>query len=544
VHDLSVREAEKTRLLLEAARHLNETLDPSRVYDRFHELLAEAIPHGGVVVSSFSEEDDVIRCDYAWVDGNRLDPSIFPPLELNREGGGMQSRVIVSGESLLENDVAERVKDPGGVYYDVDREGRMRRLPDEGPPGVSAAMMIPVKHEGKVVGVVQLMNDRAPYSESQLELAEALVGLMGAAVRNARLHQEAQAEAAARARAETIAADLGHAARVLEAVGDGIFLLVDDGTIAFWNRAAERVTGVDAAAARGRPVQEIFERWEAFGAQIPVAEGDATPSAVTLPVELHGGELWLSFVAVRSPFGIVYAFRDLTTERRLEEAKSDFVATISHELRTPMTSVLGAAKTLLREDVQLEEEQRRELLELIGAEGTRLSQITEDVLLASRLDRGGVSVERDEIDLGEVVHATVEAVRARRTDAVSIRIDAAFNGAAAVGDRDRVEQVLTNLLDNAIKYGRRDGIVSVTTERTGDVVRVTVTDEGLGIQPSEHEAIFEKFYRADPEQRHAPSGTGLGLYISRELVHRMGGRIGVDSQSGAGATFFFELPAA
>jgi signal transduction histidine kinase len=263
-----------------------------------------------------------------------------------------------------------------------------------------------------------------------------------------------------------------------------------------------------------------------------------------VPVELHGGELWLSFVAVRSPFGIVYAFRDLTTERRLEEAKSDFVATISHELRTPMTSVLGAAKTLLREDVQLGEEQRRELLELIGAEGTRLSQITEDVLLASRLDRGGVSVERDEIDLGEVVHATVEAVRARRTDAVSIRIDAAFNGAAAVGDRDRVEQVLTNLLDNAIKYGRRDGIVSVTTERTGDVVRVTVTDEGLGIQPSEHEAIFEKFYRADPEQRHAPSGTGLGLYISRELVQRMGGRIGVDSQPGAGATFFFELPAA
>jgi two-component system sensor histidine kinase KdpD len=209
-----------------------------------------------------------------------------------------------------------------------------------------------------------------------------------------------------------------------------------------------------------------------------------------------------------------------------------------------MTSVLGAAKTLLREDVQLEEEQRRELLELIGAEGTRLSQITEDVLLASRLDRGGVSVERDEIDLGEVVRATVEAVRARRTDAVSIRIDAAFNGACAVGDRDRVEQVLTNLLDNAIKYGRRDGIVSVATERSADVVRVTVADEGLGIQPSEHEAIFEKFYRADPEQRHAPSGTGLGLYISRELVHRMGGRIGVDSQSGAGATFFFELPAA
>ena len=535
------REAEKARLLLAAARSLNETLDVARVYDRFHELLTEAIPHGGVVVSSYDETDELIRCDYAWVDGNRLDPSIFPPLALNREGGGMQSRVIVSGEPLLENDVAERVKDPGGVYYDVDREGRMRKLPDEGPPGVSAAMMIPVNHEGSVVGVVQLMNDRAPYSLEQLELAEALVGLMGAAVRNARLHQAAQAEAAARARAETVAAERENAARVLEAIGDGVFLLLDDSTIGVWNRAAERITAVRSDAAVGRSVDDVFATWPALSREIPVAGGEATPRSVTLPVELGGAELWLSFVAVRSLRGIVYAFRDLTTERRLEEAKSDFVATISHELRTPMTSVLGASMTLLREDVELDEERRRQLLALIGAEATRLSQITEDVLLASRLDRDDVSVERDPIDAGEVVQTTVEAVRARVSD-VSIEIGSA-NG-AALGDRDRVEQVLINLIDNAIKYGRREGRVVVSTEPLGDVVRIAVSDDGNGIQPSEQEAIFEKFYRVDPEQRHSPSGTGLGLYISRELVRRMGGRIGVDSRPGEGSTFFFELPAA
>jgi signal transduction histidine kinase len=553
VHDLPVgaaqppddvtREAAKARLLLDAARSLNETLDVARVYDRFHELLTEAIPHGGVVVSSYDESDELIRCDYAWVDGNRLDPSIFPPLELNREGGGMQSRVIVSGEPLLENDVAERVKDPGGVYYDVDREGRMRKLPDEGPPGVSAAMMIPVKHEGGVVGVVQLMNDRAPYSPEQLELAEALVGLMGAAVRNARLHQAGQAEAAARARAETVAAERENASRVLEAMGDGVFLLLDDGTIGVWNHAAERITGIQSEVAVGRPVDELLTTWGVLSHDIPIAAGEATPRSVTLPVELGGAELWLSFVAVRSLRGIVYAFRDLTTERRLDEAKSDFVATISHELRTPMTSVLGAAMTLLRDDVELGDARRRQLLELIGAEATRLSQITEDVLLASRLDRDDVSVERDPIDAGEVVQTTVETVRARVSEGVSIEVGAA-NGAAALGDRDRVEQVLMNLIDNAIKYGRREGKVVVSTEPRGNVVRIEVSDEGRGIQPSEQEAIFEKFYRADPEQRHSPSGTGLGLYISRELVRRMGGRIGVDSRPGEGSTFFFELPAA
>ena len=136
--------AEKAELLLAAARHLNETLEPERVYDRFREILAEPVPHGGVVVSSFDPETELIRCEYAWVDGEKLDPAILPELPLNRAGGGMQSRVIVSGEPLLVNDVPEQVKDPAGVYYDVDREGHLRKLPDEEPPGVQSAMMLPV----------------------------------------------------------------------------------------------------------------------------------------------------------------------------------------------------------------------------------------------------------------------------------------------------------------------------------------------------------------------------------------------------------------
>ena len=182
------RGAEKAELLLSAARYLNETLELERVYDRFHELLTEAVPHNGVIVSSFDPETELISCDYAWVDGGKLDPSILPPLPLNREGG-MQSRVIMTGEPLLQNDVPEQVKDPAGVYYDVDREGHMRKLPDEGPPGVQSALMVPVKHEGEVVGVVQLMHETVRYADEQLELAEGLVSLMAAAVRNARLHE-------------------------------------------------------------------------------------------------------------------------------------------------------------------------------------------------------------------------------------------------------------------------------------------------------------------------------------------------------------------
>ncbi|HWH54481.1 MAG TPA: GAF domain-containing sensor histidine kinase, partial [Gaiellaceae bacterium] len=409
--------------------------------------------------------------------------------------------------------------------------------------GVQAAMMIPVKHEGRVVGVVQLMNDRVPYSGDQLALAEALVGLMGAAVRNARLYEEAQAEAAARARAEATAAEREHAARVLEAVGDGVFLLDDDGIVRFWNRAAELVTGRDSEHARGRSATDVFEGWTMLAQEIPVAEGMTPPRPVTLPVDVHGAELWLSFVAVRSPAGVVYAFRDLTTERRLDEAKSDFIATISHELRTPMTAVLGAAKTLMRDDVELTSERRHELLEMIGSEASRLSQITEDVLLASRLDRDDVPLGRDRMDVAEVVHAAVEATKPRLPAEISVTA-VAPNGNAALGDRDRVEQVLLNLIDNAVKYSPAGGAVVVSAQRAGDVVRIAVEDEGIGIPTSEQSAIFEKFYRSDPELRQAPSGTGLGLYISRELVRRMGGKIGVESRPGAGSTFFVELPAA
>ncbi len=534
----------KAGLLLAAARYLNETLEPGRVYDRFHELLTDAVPHAGVVVSSFDPETELISCDYAWVDGERLDPAILPPLHLNREGGGMQSRVIVSGEPLLVNDVAEQVKEPGGVYYDVDREGRLRKVPEEGAPGVQAAMMLPVKHEGEVVGVVQLHNADAEYDEEQLELAEGLVGLMAAAARNARLHEAAQSEAAARARAETIAAARENAARVLEAVGDGIFLLDEDGSVGFWNRAAELVTGRFGEDVRGGPVSEVFESWDRVAEEIPVSEGSTAARPVTLPVDVEDRELWLSFVAVRMPGGVVYAFRDLTVERGLEQAKSEFIATISHELRTPMTAVLGAAKTLLRDDIELSPERRRELLEMIGAQGTRLTQITEEVLIASRLDRGDLRLDRERVVVGDVVRTAVETMRGHLPGSISLTVSADSNGAVALGDRNRIEQVLVNLIDNAIKYSPRGGAVQVSTSESANAVRVEVRDEGLGIPLTEQDAIFEKFYRHDAHQTHVTGGTGLGLYICRELVRRMGGRIGVESQPGTGSTFFFELPRA
>jgi signal transduction histidine kinase len=522
------REAALSRLLLDAARMLGETLVPTRVYDRFREILADAIQHDGIIVSSFDPSTGTIRCEYAWADGTTLDVSTFPELQLN-PSGGMQSEVIRTGRSLVTNEVAKRVQG-GGTYYDVDSSGELRKVPESGPPDAQAAMMVPVKYEGTVVGVVQVMTDYGSYDQDQLEVLEGLVGQMAAAVRNARLHEERARLEAREAAANAAAAEREQASQVLEAVGDGVALVDGNGVITFWNRAAEVVTGVDGF---GLSASDVFRDWESIAAGIPVTPAHAAPRSVTLPVEVRNRELWLSFVGVRSTDGVVYAFRDVSRERALEDAKSDFLATVSHELRTPMTAVFGAAQTLLREDVDLDDIQRQALLEMISSQATRLARVTDDVLLANSLDRGELRVNATPLDVDELIR---EVIREHLPNA-ELRLD----GGTVFADRDRVEQVLMNLLDNAVKYG---GVrVAVSTARQGDAVRITVADDGIGIAPADQERVFEKFFRADPQHARSPQGTGLGLYIAKELVEWMEGRMGVSSQLGGGATFWFELPA-
>jgi two-component system phosphate regulon sensor histidine kinase PhoR len=206
-----------------------------------------------------------------------------------------------------------------------------------------------------------------------------------------------------------------------------------------------------------------------------------------------------------------------------------------------MTAVLGAAKTLMRDDIELTPERRRQLLEMIGAQGTRLTKIAEDVLIASRLDRDELRLERDHVDMAELVRTAVEHMREYVPETISLTARTS-NGAPALGDRHRIEQVLVNLIDNAIKYSPNGGEVSVSTAALPHGVRVEVRDNGMGIPQAEQRSIFEKFYRLEGPQ--ARAGTGLGLYICRELVQRMGGTIGVESDPGTGSTFYFELPRA
>src|SRR5439155_15690508 len=174
-----------------------------------------------------------------------------------------------------------------------------------------------------------------------------------------------------------------------------------------------------------KKVVEIFPEWSALVERIPVAAHGAAARSATLPVRVGRRDLWLSLASVQSADGIVYAFRDLTSERRLEEEKSDFIATISHELRTPMAAVYGAAQTLLKRDSELSPQLKHEMLEMVASQAARLGQITEAVLLATQLDRGTLAVEREAVDLGELTRSTVEAMRPQLPPSAEVDVEIA-----------------------------------------------------------------------------------------------------------------------
>jgi signal transduction histidine kinase len=261
-------------------------------------------------------------------------------------------------------------------------------------------------------------------------------------------------------------------------------------------------------------------------------------------VEVRGRELWLSITGVTFVGGAVFAFRDLTAEQALERLKSDFVSTVSHELRTPLAAIYGAALTLRRDDVRLSEPQRSGLLEVIAGEADRLARIVNDILWASRLESGTMPTTIQACDAVELANGIVEAARSYVPPNIELRFEAPEATPPLAADPDKVRQVLGNLVENAVKYSPDGGDVAVSVSAVGERIRFSVRDEGLGVPPDEQRRIFEKFYRLDPQLSRGVGGTGLGLYICRELVERMGGRIWVESNGDRGSEFLFELPAA
>jgi PAS domain S-box-containing protein len=450
----------------------------------------------------------------------RAEPSGAEPA---RESDDFVQVVIKSGRQLVI---------PALLHGDgPDEEHAELELPGE----VVSLICVPVTSRGRPLGALTLARGaHAPeYRADEVALAEDLAARIGIAIDRARLYLEVEERA--------------DAARVLTYVADAVLLLDRADAVRLWNPAAESITGIASSDVIGRPPAEVIPGWRDAVDSIPVSSSpDPGHPEVMIPIETEQGERWIAISGVTFFGGTVYAFRDVTEGRHLEELKADFIATASHELRTPLAAVYGAAQTLLRHDFALDEAGRDRFVSLIAEESERLGRIVNEILLANQLDSGRVDLGSEPFDPIELVERVVEAVRAHAPPEISVERVVPKRAPHVEADRDKVRQVLVNLTENAIKYSPEGGRMEVGLESgqsSGqETVIFYVKDEGIGIPSDEQARIFEKFYRLDPQMTRGVGGTGLGLYICSELVHRMGGNIWVESSEGEGSTFLLELP--
>jgi PAS domain S-box-containing protein len=377
--------------------------------------------------------------------------------------------------------------------------------------------------EGTLHGVLSVYaTEPRAWREEEVQALVALAANASVALSNAELYQRVAVE-----REQSVA--------ILANIADGIVAVDRDGNVVLWNRAAEEITGVPAVEAIGRTPAQVLQR------ELE-SESGGTNRLVAIP---KGGEdVWLSLseAVMRDPTGAVagriFAFRDISAERVVEQMKSDFVSTVSVELRAPLTSIYGFAQTLLRQDVAFGDLERRTFLDFIARESERLTATVDALLNVARLETGDLAVILEPTDVetvvSEVVRSAVPAGNGHRFVA-----DVEVGGVAVQADPDKLRQVLDHLISNAVKYSPTGGTVTVSARCIDDAVQLAVVDEGVGIPQSERERIFSKFYKAGGGQ-----GTGLGLFLAQGLVREMGGRMWVDSEEGRGSRFAFELPLA
>jgi two-component system phosphate regulon sensor histidine kinase PhoR len=331
---------------------------------------------------------------------------------------------------------------------------------------------------------------------------------------------------------------------VLEGMVEGVLVVDRGGHVILANPRLRELFGAWGAV-EGRPALEVIRRAEVEDAFV---EAVRTAEPVSRDIHLGGAEggRQLEMHAVRFPgtgelLGTVAVFHDVTELRRLEGMRREFVANVSHELRTPLTAIRGYAETLQGD---LSEEQRRKFIDVILRHADRLTALIEELLELSRIEGGMRELSPEPIDVAAMCRGLLQDL-GPRLETKELRAEVVAEGAPeAQADRRALEQVLLNLLDNAIKYSDPGGAIEIAISRGEGGIRIEVSDTGIGIPESDRARIFERFYRVDKARSRDLGGTGLGLAIVKHLVQSQGGDVVVAGRSGPGTVFRVHLPAA
>lgn len=446
-------------------------------------------------------------------------------LDTRNTGLSFLQGVYLAGEAALSGEPLRRTEiEPG----------------DAAPWGEGMGFQIsylaaPITWQGQTTGIIEVASPsfRRNFGEDDLRLLSLFVNQAAIALENSNLYR-------------LITEDQRRTEAMLHSINDGVIAINNEAQVILVNAAAERILNLP-------PFHQINEHHVKEVIRLPGLANIFMKSLNTrreMEQEVVVGPPERKVLVVETSLietspgeriGIVAVIRDVTELRELEQAKSDFVSTVSHELRTPLTSIKAYTATLRRKDVDFDEETRQEFLAVVEEEADRLTRLISDLLDVSRIESGRLELKRRDFDLCQLVNIVVDKLRSQAENHC-FRFKAPEGIGPINADPDKIEQVLLNLLDNAVKYSPAGGDIDIALEVRNRDVELTVTDGGVGI-PREHlPHIFDKFHRVDNRATREIYGTGLGLYVCKSIVEAHGGALWAESENNRGSVFHFNLP--
>ena len=415
--------------------------------------------------------------------------------------------------------------------------------------GIVSAAFVPIMSKNRFLGMMMVGSFKLHgFSQYEIDLLMAFGSQIGTALENARLYDE-------------VSKGKAYIENLVENAADLIISTNLDDHILTWNRGAEVLFGYRKDEVIGKHLSillppERFHELEEMRAKVQI-------SGALRDIEIRSKKkdgvmiyLSLSVSPIRDLDGKIVGFlrvaKDITEKKRyerrlkeLDKMKSDFVSNVSHELRTPLTSIKGSVDNMLDGLTGSLNEKQIRYLNRIKSNTDRLSRLINDLLDLSRIESGRVEVRPTTLPLTALAEEVAEHMKALAAEKlIRIEVPSSDPSVTVWADRDKVTQVLMNLIGNAVKFTPQDGKITVALEKNGnDYIQISVADTGPGILPEEQNKIFSKFYQVANIDKQKPKGSGLGLAISKALVEMHGGKIWMDSEVGRGSTFYFTLPA-
>lgn len=389
----------------------------------------------------------------------------------------------------------------------------------------------------RCIGVMHVFNKRfnQEFTAEDLRLLSMLADQAAAVIANARMYIK-------------IAEEKERLEATFQSIQSGVVVVGGDGKLLLTNTAAKQIFGIPGDDGTGKPYTDVL-RHDKFIELLrrSLQEGEELQEEITVTSgedRIYQAQTSLMKADNGKTVNVVAILNDITEIRNVERMKTAFVSTVSHELRTPLTSIKGFISTLLQDtEGYYDNETRREFYTIIDQECDRLHRLISDLLNISRIEAGrALEMNWKTVDVQTIARRVAEAQQSyTNKHQVSVSIPDDFP--TIIGDEDKINQIIDNLIGNAIKYSPDGGKVIVSGDDEGDFIRICVSDEGIGIPESHKEKIFERFHRVDTSDTRQAQGTGIGLYLVKHLVELHGGEIWLErSVVGEGSVFCFRLP--